>query len=70
MNFLKSNFVRGKFFSNSIIINLPWGHMRSHKKIGPDWFSRFRRLLDTNRQTDKQSIYAEVEINGIIDFLI
>ena len=35
-NFQKSNFVRGRFLKNRSSINLPWGHARSHKKLGPD----------------------------------
>ena len=27
----------------------------SHKKFGPDRFSRFEGLLDTNKQKDKQT---------------
>ena len=33
--FQESNFVKGS-------INLPWGHVSSHKKIGPDGFSRLK----------------------------
>ena len=35
-------------------INLPWGHVRFHKKYGPDWFRRFDVYWSqTNRQTDR-----------------
>ena len=37
-------------------INLPWDHMMSHKKFGPDRFSRFDVYwIQTDRQTDKQT---------------
>ena len=52
-NFQKSNFDGGKFLKIRSFINLPWDHMMSHKKFGPD---RFRVLtLDTNGQTDRQA---------------
>ena len=48
-------FVRGKFLKiRSSILNLPWGHARPHKKIGPDRFLTFFGHKQTNRQT---SIY-------------
>ena len=36
-------------------INLSWGHARSHKKIGPDRFSRFDVFFYRNGQTDRQT---------------
>ena len=46
-----------KFWS---FINLPWGHVRSHTKFGPDRSSRFDVYwIQTNRQTDKQRLYIE-----------
>ena len=45
--------IENKMFERSSI-NLPWGHATSHKQFEPE---RFSRLLDTNKQTDKQSIY-------------
>ena len=37
-------------------INLPCGHVMSHKKCGPDWFSRFDVYwIQTNKQTPKQT---------------
>ena len=56
-----SNLIKIKFCWRQVLEiltfhKLPWGHVRSHKKIGPDQFSR---LLDTNGQTDKQSMYID-----------
>ena len=64
-NFQKSNFDGGKFLKILSFINLPWAYVMSHKKFGPDRFSRFDvYLLDTNKQTDKQTdkpnLYIEV----------
>ena len=42
------------FSSNFDFVSLPWGHMRSHKKCGPDRFSRFDVYF---LQTDRQSTY-------------
>ena len=58
LKFSKSNFVRSKFLKIRSSINLYWGHARSYKKCMPDRFSwqLFWRFLDTNKQTDKQSI--------------
>ena len=68
----KQNFVVFQIFKNIILIeanlriwssrNLPWGHARFHKKIGPDRFSRFDVYwiqTDTNheKQTDRQAKY-------------
>ena len=37
-------------------INLPWDSVMSHKKFGPDRFSRFDVYwIQTNRQTDRQA---------------
>jgi len=42
-----------RIFESSISKNLPWGHVRSHKKFGPDRFSRFNvYLIQTNRHPD------------------
>ena len=55
-NFQKSNFDGGKFLKIWSFINLPRGHESSHKKFGPDRFSRFDVYwIQTNRQTDKQT---------------
>ena len=60
--FWKSEFFGGKFDKFWSSINLSWGHVRSHKKIGPDQFSRFDVYWShTNRQTDKQSINIDEE---------
>ena len=54
------NFHGGIFFKICSSINLPWGHARSHKKIGPDRFSRFDVYwIQTDRQTDKLNLYIE-----------
>ena len=53
-NFQKSNFDGGKFLKILSSINLPWGHVRSHKKFGPDRFSRFGVYwIQTSKQTSK-----------------
>ena len=37
-------------------VNLPCGHVMSHKKFGPDRFSRFDVYwIQTNKQTNKQT---------------
>ena len=63
-NFQKSNFDRGKFLKILSFINLPLDHMMSHKKFGPDRFSRFdvywiQTDKQTDRQTDKPNLYIE-----------
>ena len=65
-NFQKSNFDGGKFLKILLFINLPWDHMMSHKKFGPDRFSRFDVYLiqtnkQTNQQTDKPNLYIDVK---------
>ena len=55
-NFQKSNFDGGKFLKILSFINLPWDHMMSHKKFGPDRFSRFDVYwIQTDKQTDRQA---------------
>ena len=51
-------------------MNLPWAYVMSHKKFGPDRFSRFdvywiQTNKQTNRQTDKPNLYIEEETNEI-----
>ena len=41
-----------KFWSS---INLPWGHVRSHTKLGTDRFSRFE--VYRTQKTDRQAVY-------------
>ena len=54
-NFQKSNFDGGKFLKIRSI-NLSWGHVMSHKKFGPDRFSRFDVYwIQTDGQTDRQT---------------
>ena len=59
-DFQKWNFDGGKFLKIRLSINIPWGHARSHNKLGPDRFSRFDVYWiqtdgQTDRQTDKQT---------------
>ena len=70
-NFQKSNFDRGKFLKILLFINLPWDHMMSHKKFGPDRFSRFdvywiqtdkQTNRQTNKQTDKPNLYIDCDL--------
>ena len=57
-NCQKSNFVRGKFLKIRAFINFPWGHARSHKKFGPERFSRFDIYwIKTNKKADRQANY-------------
>ena len=51
----------GTFLKIRSSINLTWGHARSHKKIGPDRFSRFDVYWI---QTYRQTSYIIEEING------
>ena len=63
----KSNFVEANFSNFDHPINLPWGHMRSHSKFGPDRYGRFDLCcLQTNRQTDKQTILRDKRLNDLI----
>ena len=62
-----------------LTINLPWGHVRSHTKFGSDRFNRFdvfyygvlykRTDKQTNRQTDKQSIYLYIDTLLVCPFV-
>ena len=55
--FQKIKFCKMQIFENQ---SIPWGHVRSHKKILPDRFSRFDVYwIETNRQTDKPNLYIE-----------
>ena len=57
-NYQKSNFDGGKFLKIRSSINFPWGHVMSHKKFGPDRFSRFDVYwIQTNIDTDKLNLY-------------
>ena len=68
-----------KIFKNRILleanfsklsINLPWGHVRSHKKCWPDRFNSFdvywiQTDRQTNKQTDRQAKFIyRLEIQG------
>ena len=74
-NFQKSNFDGGKFLKILSSINLPWDHVMSHKKFGPDRFSRFDVYwIQTNRhpdkQTDKPNLYIDIDrFNGNINIV-
>ena len=58
--FKKNENLQDKFFRFLLSINLFWDHVRSHRKFGPDRFSRFDVYwLKTNKQIDKQSIYID-----------
>ena len=44
-----------------LVPSLPWDHVSSHNKIGPDRFSRFDVYrIQTNKQTDKPNLYIDV----------
>ena len=74
-NFQKSNFDGGKFLKIWSFINLPWGHVMSHKKFGPDRFSRFdvywiqtdkQTNRQTNKQTDKPNLYIDSSFISVL----
>ena len=48
-----------KFWS---FINLHWGHVRSHKKFWARSVQPFWRLLDTDKQTDRQDLLIIVSM--------
>ena len=50
--------------------NIPWGHVGSLKKSGPDQFSHFLRLLDTNKQTDVQAKYIYIDVEKKVQSLV
>ena len=56
-NLKKSNFVRDKFLKIRSSINLPMGSHEVPKKIWARSVQAFWRLLDTNKQTDRQAKY-------------
>ena len=42
-------------------INLPWSHVRYHKKVGPERFSRFNIYwIQTDRHPEKLSVYIDI----------
>ena len=45
-------------------INLPWGHVRSHKKYGPDLFSRFDVYWSLTNSADRQVQTSKVYREG------
>ena len=74
----KKNFQEFKFFTKLktfkrhflkflSFINLPCGHVMSHKKFGPDRFSRFDVYwIQTNKQTPKQTDKPNLYIDLIL----
>jgi len=56
---MKIEFYGDKYLNFLSFINLPCGHVMSHKKFGPDRFSCFDVYwIQTNRQTSQ--IYTEI----------
>ena len=54
--FTKLKHLKHIFIKFLSFINLPCGHVMSHKKFGPDRFSRFDVYwIQTNGQTDRQA---------------
>ena len=54
--FFKLKPFKTHFYFILSFINLPCGHVMSHKKFGPDRFSRFDVYwIQINRQTDRQA---------------
>ena len=67
-NLIKIKFCWSQFFLIWSFKNLPWDHVRSHTKFRHDRFGRFdvywiHNDSETDRQTDKQSIYIDVSLN-------
>ena len=63
-----------KFFKIRSSINLPWGHVRSHTKFGPDWFSRFDvywlQKKQTNKQTPRQAKFIyRLDVQNTMQFI-
>ena len=53
-----------------IIHNLPWGHVRSNTKFGPDRFScLFVCWIQTNKQTPRQAKYIYVKVLYNLTFI-
>ena len=66
--FLEIDYFRGKSLKIRSSIILPCGHVMSHKKCGPDRFSRFdvyrtQTPRQTNRHKGKVYIYRYVRLN-------
>ena len=51
------------FQTFTIVKNLPWGHVRSHKKFG---FSRFDVLLLPTNKQEKQNRYGLAFVHSCI----
>ena len=54
-NFTKIKSFKHKFLKILSFINLPWAYVMSHKKFGPDRFSRLTFI--GYKQTDRQAKY-------------
>ena len=66
-NFTKIKTFKHKFLKFWSFIKLPWGHVMSYTKLGPDRFSRYDVYwIQANRQTDRQAkfIYRRRQIIG------
>jgi len=69
-NFQEFNFFKLKTLKFLTLINLPCGHVISHKKFGPDRFSRFDVYwIQTNKQTDKPNLYIDEFKIFLLSFL-
>ena len=56
-NFQKKNFDGGKFLKIWSSLNLPWGHARSHKKVGPIGSAVLTFIR--YKHTDKLNLYIQ-----------
>ena len=60
-NFTKIKNFKHKYLKFWSFINLSWGHARSHKKLGPDRFSRFDVYwIQINRHTLTDNLNIDV----------
>ena len=70
-NFLQKKNFKHNFFKFLSFVNLPCGHVMSHKKFGPDRFSRFDVYwIQTNKQTPKQTDKPNLYIDSSKLFLV
>jgi len=68
INFPKLNFVRGKFLKIWLSINRTLGSRKAPHKIWSQSVQPFWRLLDTNKQTDRQAKYIIVVRTFFLQF--